>query len=371
MADAPSPIEFTKTEPDLDIARCLTVARRDYGKGLLNQIAEIISVALGPGKLMPRDYYYYGLYDDERFSAEDKRAFVGARVQRSINLKSSARDWWAIAHDKLLCYALLAGLGAPTPNSTALYHSRRSFAAVPVLRNGEALAAHLRGAMAYPFFAKPITGMWSVGSVLVERYDEANDNLVFCNGAVATVDDFVAMAQTFEQDGYLFQEPLVPHPAAAAICGHRLSTVRVVVGLGRERTEIFHAIWKIPTGDHAADNFWRTGNMLGLVDVASGTVLRAVQGVGVDHREVAHHPDTGAAITGAVLPDWEAAKALCLTHAEALSGIKLQAWDIALCPDGPVVMEVNIGGDLNLPQLAAGAGILDEQFRRFLADLDE
>lgn len=371
MADTPSPIELTKTDPVLDIARCMAVAKKDHGRGLFAQVSEIIAMGLGPGKLMPRDYYYYGLYDDGRFSAEDKRAFVGARVQRSIHLKSSARDWWAIAHDKLLCYALLDGLAAPTPTSVALYHGRRSFAAVPVLRNGEALAAHLRGAMAYPFFAKPITGMWSVGSVLVERYDEANDSLVFSNGAVATVDDFVALAQTFEQDGYLFQELLVPHPAAAAICGRRLSTVRVVIGLGRERTEIFHAIWKIPTGDHAADNFWRTGNMLGQVDVANGTVLRAVQGVGVDHREVSHHPDTGAVITGATLPDWEAAKALCLKHAEALSGIKLQAWDIALCPDGPVVMEVNIGGDFNLPQLAAGAGILDERFRRFLAGLDE
>ena len=371
MADTSSPIELTKTDPVLDMARCMTAARKDHGKGLFAQIAEIVSLGLGPGKLKPRDYYYYGLYDDSRFSAADKRAYVGARVQRRIHLKSSARDWWAIAHDKLLCYALLAGLEAPTPKSVALYHGRRSFAGVTVLRDGAALAGHLRGAMPYPFFAKPITGMWSAGSVLVEGYDQSGDSLVFSNGATASVDDFVAMAQKFEQDGYLFQEPLAPHPTVQAICGKRLSTVRLVVVLGKERAEIFHAIWKIPTGDHAADNFWRAGNMLGLVEVDSGNVVRAVQGVGVDHREVENHPDTGAAITGATLPDWEAAKSLCLKHGEALSGIKLQAWDIAMCPDGPVVMEVNIGGDLNLPQLATGAGILDGRFRGFLAGLDQ
>jgi len=370
MTDPSSLIELTKTDPVLDVARCMTVARTDHGKSLFAQIGEIVSLGLGPGKLKPRDYYYYGLYDDSRFSDEDKRAFVGARVQRKIHLKSSDRDWWAIAHDKLLCYALLAGLKAPTPRSVALYHSRRSFAAVPVLRDGEALAGHLREGMPYPFFGKPITGMWSAGSVLVERYDRSADSLVFSNGAAASVDDFVAMAQTFEQDGYLFQEPLVPHPAVAEVCGNRLSTVRLVVALGREQAEIFHAVWKIPTGDHAADNFWRSGNMLGQVDVDSGTVIRAVQGVGVDHREAATHPDTGGAIAGTTLPNWDAAKSLCLSHAEALSGIKLQAWDIALCPAGPVVMEINIGGDLNLPQLAAGAGILDGRFREFLAALD-
>jgi hypothetical protein len=145
--------------------------------------------------------------------------------------------------------------------------------------------------------------------------------------------------------------------------------VRLVVALGKDRAEIFHAIWKIPAGDNAADNFWRTGNMLGLVDVDSGEVVCAVHGVGVDHREVDTHPDTGATIVGTMLPDWQAAKALCLKHGEALSDIKLQAWDIAMCPAGPVIMEVNIGGDLNLPQLAAGAGMLDARFLEFLAGL--
>lgn len=369
MTKSESPIDLHKTDPVLNMARCMTVAKKEHGKSLFAQLGEIVSLALGPGKLKPRDYYYYGLYDDARFSAEAKRAFVGARVQRNIHLKSSARDWWAIAHDKLLCYALLDGLQAPTPKSVALYHRRRSFADVPVLRDGDALAAHLRGAMAYPFFGKPITGMWSAGSVLVERYDAASDSLVFSNGATATIDAFIAMAANFEQDGYLFQEPLVPHPTVAAVCGKRLSTVRLVVALGKDRAEIFHAIWKIPAGDNAADNFWRTGNMLGLVDVDSGEVVRAVHGVGVDHREVDTHPDTGATIVGTMLPDWQAAKALCLKHGEALSDIKLQAWDIAMCPAGPVIMEVNIGGDLNLPQLAAGAGMLDARFLEFLAGL--
>lgn len=370
MTDTSSPIELHKTDPVLDMARCMTVAKKEHGKSLFAQLTEIVSLALGPGKLKPRDYYYYGLYDDGRFCPEAKRAFVGARVQRKIHLKSSARGWWAIAHDKLLCYALLDGLEAPTPKTVALYHGRRSFAGVPVLRDGAALAAHLRGAMIYPFFGKPITGMWSVGSVLVERYDETGDSLLFSNGATATIDEFVAMAENFEQDGYLFQMPLVPHPTVEAICGKRLSTVRLVVVLGREKAEILHAIWKIPAGDNAADNFWRTGNMLGLVDVDSGEVMRAVHGVGVDHREVDTHPDTGASIVGAMLPDWEAAKALCLKHGEVLSGIKLQAWDIAMCPEGPVVMEINIGGDLNLPQLAVGAGMLDARFLEFLARLD-
>ena len=131
-----------------------------------------------------------------------------------------------------------------------------------------------------------------------------------------------------------------------------------------------YAIWKIPVGNNAADNFWREGNMLGLVDIESGRVTRVVQGIGPDQREVEVHPDSGARIIGADLPDWGALTSLCLKHAASLSGLRLQAWDIAMCPEGPVAMEVNIGGDVNLPQLASGAGLLDDRFREFLDGID-
>ena len=61
----------------------------------------------------------------------------------------------------------------PTPKTVALYHARRNFGDVPVLRDAGALAGKLRGGMPYPFFSKPVTGMWSTGSVLVDSFDAA------------------------------------------------------------------------------------------------------------------------------------------------------------------------------------------------------
>jgi hypothetical protein len=46
----------------------------------------------------------------------------------------------------------------------------------------------------------------------------------------------------------------------------------------------------------------------------------------------------------------------------------MQAWDVAPTDRGPVLIEVNIGGDFNLPQLAQAKGLMDERFRRFLAN---
>ena len=48
------------------------------------------------------------------------------------------------------------------------------------------------------------------------------------------------------------------------------------------------------------------------------------------------------------------------------AGIRTQSWDVALTDRGPVFLEVNFGGDLNLPQLANGKGVLDDTYAEHL-----
>ena len=45
---------------------------------------------------------------------------------------------------------------------------------------------------------------------------------------------------------------------------------------------------------------------------------------------------------------------------------RLQAYDLALTADGPSVIEINVGGDFDLPRLASGVGFLSGRFKEFL-----
>ena len=62
------------------------------------------------------------------------------------------------------------------------------------------------------------------------------------------------------------------------------------------------------------------------------------------------------------LPDWHEGVDLCLRAAGTLPDIHTQSWDIALTSDGPTIIEVNFGGDLNLHQLAHKKGLLQEEY---------
>ena len=215
--------------------------------------------------------------------------------------------------------------------------------------------------MAYPCFAKPVTGIRSLGVAALEAYDAAADRLVLKGGQVLAIEAFVGELDRYLRDGYLFQEMLRPHASLGQVVGPRLSTVRLIVLLEDTGPAILHALCKIPVGDNPADNFWRPGNLLAALD-PGGRVIRVVQGTGPEQRELDDHPDTGGRLQGLTIPDWPALTALALQAATAFPGLRMQAWDIAPTDRGPVLVEVNIGGDFNLPQLAHRTGLMDERF---------
>ena len=359
-------LQHAKIDPEFSLGYSLHTAMTRHGKSPWSQAREIWRLRYGPGKLRPDEYYYYGLYDDRRFTFAEKARFLGRSIQDRIIRQCNAGEWWFIAHDKLVCYGLLAGLGLPVPATRALYHGAGRFAAVPAFADAEALAAHLRTGMGYPFFGKPVAGIRSIGVAAVERYDAGGDALVFMGGRTLALDGFVRELEPYRERGYLLQEMLRPHPELAALCGARLSTVRLIVLLERGEPTVLHALWKIPVGANPADNFWRPGNLLAGLDAADGRVTRVIQGTGADQLELDRHPDTEQPLLGAILPEWSALTGLCLEAARAFPGLRMQAWDIALTERGPVLVEVNIGGDFNLPQLAHAKGLMDERFRAFL-----
>jgi hypothetical protein len=359
-------LQHAKIDPEFSLGYSLHAAMTRHGKSPWSQVREIWRLRYGAGKLRPDEYYYYGLYDDRRFSFADKTRFVGRSIQDRIIRQCNIAEWWFIAHDKLVCYGLLAGLGLPVPQTRTLYQADGRFAAVPAFTESAALAAHLRSGMRYPFFGKPVAGIRSIGVAAVERYDACGDTLVFMGGRTLALDGFVKELEVYRKQGYLFQEMLRPHPEIATLCGPRVSTVRLIVLLEDGEPAVFHALWKIPVGANPADNFWRPGNLLAALDATDGRVTRVIQGTGADQLELDRHPDTEQPLIGAMLPDWTALTGLCLKAAKALPGLRMQAWDIALTDRGPVLVEVNIGGDFNLPQLAHATGLMDERFRAFL-----
>ena len=62
------------------------------------------------------------------------------------------------------------------------------------------------------------------------------------------------------------------------------------------------------------------------------------------------HPTTGARVEGTRLPNWGEVKRLAIKAHEAFADRVMVGWDIAIGPDGPIVVEGNGSPDMDLMQ---------------------
>ncbi len=313
----------------------------------------------GPGKLSAAEYFYYKLYDGRHYEDNITR-FVGKIAQTKMHYACNDERWFAPSSDKLFFLASMRGNDVATPETLAVFDAKTGRSHPQLIKDFDKLIAFLDQPENYPMFAKPIDGMYSIGALALTDGGRGSAH-VRGAGEVSTCEIAGYMLRVSEA-GYLLQKTLNAAPDLASAFGGTLSSIRMLVCLGPDGARLESAVIKIPTMDNVADNYWRGGNMLGAIDADSGTITRVVTGTGPDTKCVVSHPDTGAMLLSRMLPHWSDAKDMCLRAAGMLPGIRTQSWDIALTPDGPVALEVNWGGDLNLHQLAHGHGALTSSF---------
>jgi len=152
-------------------------------------------------------------------------------------------------------------------------------------------------------------------------------------------------------DEQILEERLQVHERIAALTGSSaLSTVRVFSWITSEgEPEILDAYFRGIVGDRLTDNISDcqtglfTGNITARPELETGVLRRAwaYNANGIGYRWVDSHPVTGAGIKGFRLPCWPQVRALVCEAALRFLPVRTVGWDVALTPDGPVLIEAN------------------------------
>jgi len=353
----------------------LRQARNTGGKSYLAQLAEIAGLVLGPGHLSPWDYHVYRLWDDS-LSWSQKREFIGNNSHGWIMHHVSAPQSGGEMRDKVAAAKISADNAIASPKLQAVYHPTRELADTPVLRNPSELGDFVRTRAAYPFFFKPVTAHVSTGAGLAVSFAPEADQLVLLGGETLGVDDFVRQVSDYcasekrkllvPEAGFMLQEVVVQHQEISERCGPTIATLRVCVGIDDRGPHIFSSPWKIPAPGNAADNFYRSGNLLADVDPESGEVGRVIRGIGARLEVFDHNPYTDRRLSGWRLPHFDQLRATVLRGAALFPDVRLQGWDVGIGPDGPVVIEANFGTTFRLSQHASGRGLGTSSFREYV-----
>lgn len=340
-----------------DKIEALRVASRSRGGRI--PFMTMLAPVRGPGKLTIDEALYFGLLRAD-IDAKEAARFVGKRRQTRFHNRCNDPSWFAVVDDKALFYTTVKGAGLPVPVTRAV-SGEPPRGGYPCRLSGKAeVAAFLQQNRDWPLFLKPIDGIFSIGALKLTGAFAGGVELF--GGERVAVEDVADYTAALSKVGYLFQDCLAPARFAADAFGAMVPSVRFLILSSGARPEIESAVIKIPSGQNVADNYWRRGNMLGALTRESGAITRIVSGFGPHLAEHQSHPETGAALAGLAIPDWPQVCETALAAATLFPGVRTQSWDVALTREGPVLLEFNYGGDLNLHQLAHGRGALTDSF---------
>ncbi len=294
-------------------------------------------------------YYRYRLYDPARLA--DAPAFVELEEMRALRTWLYSRlplnrDDLA---DKRRFHDRAVAAGLPTPPVLASVAGGQILSAPSRLPNED-------------LFTKEAHGMCGRGaSYWVWRRDgtyASSSGREVTQGALL---EHLA-AQSLEAP-FIVQRRLVNHPSVAVWSGAGLCTVRVMTTHPPDRPpSLLRACLRMPRGRAAADNFAQ-GGVAASVDLATGALGPAVQKpLSFASTSLHRHPTTGAAITGAVLPCYADVFALALRAHRAFSEFPSVGWDIAITPDGPMLVEGNYDWNIFLAQQPHGSALATTPF---------
>ena len=335
-------------------------------------LVESLRLRLSGRQLGLAEYFEFRLFQND-LTFTEKAQFGGYKSQAMLE-ELLVDDYSKILSiDKVTMYALFKGLGLPIPEVHGIYGRKVPVGFCRSLDTPGELADYLRLPGSLPVYMKPAYGSYGRGNLLIEG--ATAEGFVLGDRSIVAPEALAGMLPNPAGLGWLLQEPLESHIDIAACCGKKISGVRVHTFLTSHGPVITKVVWRINVGNQDSDNFrdGQSGNMAAAVDPVTGVVERVINGIGfgqtvADQAAMIDQNSLASRYCGFQLPCWDEVKKLALDAALALPGYINPGWDIAICTDGPRILEVNYFGDLDFPQHSHRIGYLDLSLMVLLQD---
>lgn len=256
-------------------------------------------------------------------------------------------NYTAVLRDKYLFTLFALDRDHPVPKMLA----RLDLDTVRWRDTGEAVGlAEIQNRAPIDGFAKPVVGIWGRGAFQLQVSDEG----VTINGRSSTVDE---LRQRIA-GGYILQERIAQDPHVARLHPASINTLRLVTAMHHGAVQLIGCAMRIGVGGRPVDN-WGSGGVIVGVDLDR----RCLRGRGVFKPgmggSVLQHPDTHITFEGYAVPHIdEAIRAVLRFHAD-LPTIHSIGWDIAMTPDGPLVIEANDHWNITIHVLVDDDGFIE------------
>jgi hypothetical protein len=324
-------------------------ARDEDNHGVLVQLLEILALralhGIGP------NYYLMAGFASRSLPWQLKATHRSAAAYHRWLAEVNPPAYRKISQNKLAEKALLRLMHIPATELLGYFHPRQGVdgTGAPLRSCGDFIAL-LEGIDDSSLVVKPLEGLGGAG-VRVLDIDRSRTPLHLHDRSTG---ERFALTPGFDlhraffgpsDEGWLVERYFIQHRALAALNASSVNTIRMWVRR-RDRSAPASCIGgylRMGRQGSVVDN-QSSGGLVCPVDNRSGVLAKAHRGI-PERQLYARHPDSDAQIEGVALPYWEEARDLAARTLECFPGMYFGGLDIAIGPQGPVIVELNPSPD--------------------------
>ncbi|HEX6741950.1 MAG TPA: sugar-transfer associated ATP-grasp domain-containing protein, partial [Sphingomicrobium sp.] len=222
------------------------------------------------------------------------------------------------------------------------------------LRSLDQLAADL--------FVKPVDGKGGRGA---QRWDYLGGGRHRCSDGkeLDTLGMLFAIAAEAWSGARLIQPRVRNHPELEPLNNGALATVRALTCLDEAgEPELLGAVLRMAIGDNQVVDNLHAGGIAAAVELQTGRLgLASNLGMDCSLGWLDRHPTSGAPIAGFELPHWAEFRSFTERAHRAFADRIMVGWDVAITPDGLILIEGNGAPDLDIMQRAYRRGWMTDR----------
>ncbi|MFN3461604.1 MAG: sugar-transfer associated ATP-grasp domain-containing protein [Oceanibaculum sp.] len=313
--------------------------RARFGRGLVAQFIDLCAIGFRHG-LDAQAYYMFQLY------------LPGPRSRASgfMTRYETKNGLFKVLNRQLPKYGKRTPLG--DKHAMQQFCAAHQIPIVPTLIYATDGVLDIRDAgpdaLARDLFVKPQQMKGARGTELIRYVD---GGYVMETGARLTQSELLEHVASRSREVPLLVQPrLLPHPALAGMVAQSLPPLRVITCLDqRDEPVVTHGMVRVLC---KLEPGWPLDLELGApIDLTTGRIGEMTG----DKPEMAFdwhamHPVTGAPVSGVILPFWQEACALARAGHRHCPDRLMIGWDIAVTPEGALMLEGNSYADVDFPQ---------------------
>ena len=191
------------------------------------------------------------------------------------------------------------------------------------------------------FMSKPYNGLG--GSNVKKEY-------------VKDIENKKAYFDNTVENGIFLEELVIQHPNMNVLCEKSVNTMRIMTFNNKGKSRILWMGLRVGNGINSIDNFHANGMGVS-IDIETGKLIG--KAVDKDLNEFEEHPTTHVKFDGFQIPCFKEAKDMVLKASLKSDKILVVGWDVAITPNGPVIIEGNRRPGYDLVQVLEDRGRMD------------